>query len=111
MSFGDNSHSNHHTPIALGLMKTHAATLQVWIYNGRYLCFPTQTMLSLLEETGPAVEGIFRKSGSIAECQDLKDKLDLGEEVDLRGKSIFVVCSVLKVFGKVAENDDRHGQS
>ncbi|XP_040607020.1 rho GTPase-activating protein 20-like isoform X2 [Mesocricetus auratus] len=56
------------------------------------------TMLSLLEETGPAIEGIFRKSGSIAECQDVKDKLDLGEEVNLREESIVVVSSVLKDF-------------
>ncbi|XP_016834796.1 rho GTPase-activating protein 20 isoform X1 [Cricetulus griseus] len=55
-------------------------------------------MLSLLEEIGPAVEGIFRKAGSITECQDVKEKLDLGEEVNLREESILVVSSVLKDF-------------
>ncbi|XP_051047444.1 rho GTPase-activating protein 20-like [Phodopus roborovskii] len=55
-------------------------------------------MLSLLEEIGPAAEGIFRKSGNIKECQVFKNKLDLGEEVNLREESIFVVSSVLKDF-------------
>lgn len=54
-------------------------------------------MLSLLNENGPDVEGIFRKSANAASCQTLKEKLDLGKDVNLREESILVVASVLKV--------------
>ncbi|OBS59792.1 hypothetical protein A6R68_09082, partial [Neotoma lepida] len=53
-------------------------------------------MLSLLNEAGPHVEGIFRKSANAASCQTLKEKLDLGKDVNLREESILVVASVLK---------------
>ncbi|XP_059132977.1 rho GTPase-activating protein 20-like [Peromyscus eremicus] len=55
-------------------------------------------MLSLLNENGPDVEGIFRKSANAASCQTLKEKLDLGKDVNLREESTLVVASVLKDF-------------
>ena len=59
-----------------------------------------QNMLSFINQKGPLMKDIFRKSGSRKSCRILKEKLNIGDRVNLDSESVLVVASVLKV-GKV----------
>ncbi|XP_020845463.1 LOW QUALITY PROTEIN: rho GTPase-activating protein 20 [Phascolarctos cinereus] len=59
---------------------------------------PVLDLLSLLTKKGPLTKGIFRQSGNVKSCRELKEKLNSGAEVDLDGESIFVTACVLKDF-------------
>lgn len=57
---------------------------------------PIQDMLSLIDEKGPNTERIFRTLANKSYFT-LKQKLDSGEEINLRQESVYVVASVIKV--------------
>lgn len=57
---------------------------------------PIQDMLSLIDEKGPSTERIFRTLANKSYLT-LKQKLDSGEEINLRQESVYVVASVIKV--------------
>ncbi|XP_043852537.1 rho GTPase-activating protein 20 [Dromiciops gliroides] len=59
---------------------------------------PVLDMLFFLNQKGPLTKGIFRISGNVKSCRELKEKLNSGAEVDLNGESIFVTACVLKDF-------------
>lgn len=54
-------------------------------------------MFVLLYERGPLTEGIFRKSASIKDSRELRDKLNSGADIKFDSESLFVVASVFKV--------------
>lgn len=57
---------------------------------------PILDMLSLIDEKGPNTERIFRTLANKSYFT-LKQKLDSGEEINLRQESVYVVASVIKV--------------
>ncbi|XP_056841257.1 rho GTPase-activating protein 20 isoform X2 [Rattus norvegicus] len=58
---------------------------------------PILDMLSLIDEKGPSTERIFRTLANKSYLT-LKQKLDSGEEINLRQESVYVVASVIKEF-------------
>ncbi|XP_063161874.1 rho GTPase-activating protein 20 isoform X2 [Candoia aspera] len=59
---------------------------------------PVLDMLCFLYQEGPFTRGIFRRSANAKSCRELKEKLDLGEDVHLLCESVFVIASVFKDF-------------
>ncbi|XP_049634615.1 rho GTPase-activating protein 20 [Suncus etruscus] len=59
---------------------------------------PIVDMFVLLYERGPLTEGIFRKSASIKDSRELRDKLNSGADIKFDSESLFVVASVFKEF-------------
>ena len=57
----------------------------------------SQDILYRLREKGPTTEGIFVTSPDESSCQTLKDKLDAGEEVNMKNYSIHDMAWILKV--------------
>lgn len=57
----------------------------------------SQDMLYLLREKGPKTEGIFITSPNMTSLQILKEKLESGENVNLKNEDIHVVAALLKV--------------
>ncbi|XP_006775313.2 PREDICTED: rho GTPase-activating protein 20, partial [Myotis davidii] len=55
-----------------------------------------EDILFFLNQNGPLTKGIFRQSGNVKLCKELKEKLDAGADVPLDTESIFVIASVLK---------------
>ncbi|XP_076788193.1 rho GTPase-activating protein 20-like [Arvicanthis niloticus] len=55
-------------------------------------------ILSLINEKGPTTEGIFIISPNGTMCKTLKEKMDSGEEVDIKHQSVHVVAWILKEF-------------
>nr|XP_031532852.1 rho GTPase-activating protein 20-like [Vicugna pacos] len=55
-------------------------------------------MLKFINQKGPLIEGIFRKSASIKLCRALKEELNSGDKVNLEDESVPVVASVIKDF-------------
>ncbi|XP_074160412.1 rho GTPase-activating protein 20 [Sminthopsis crassicaudata] len=59
---------------------------------------PILDMLFCLNQKGPLAKGIFRLSGNMKSCKELKERLNSGTVVDLDTESIFVTACVLKDF-------------
>lgn len=57
----------------------------------------SQDILSLINEKGPTTEGIFIISPNETMCKTLKEKMDSGEDVDIKHQPIHVVAWILKV--------------
>ncbi|XP_072827011.1 rho GTPase-activating protein 20-like [Vicugna pacos] len=57
---------------------------------------PIPEMLKFINQKGPLIEGIFRKSASIKLCRALKEELNSGDKVNLEDESVPVVASVIK---------------
>ena len=57
---------------------------------------PVAGMLSQLHTAGPATTGIFRRGPNVRAMRDIRDKLDLGEQVDWSEISVFVTAALLK---------------
>ncbi|KAM3935686.1 rho GTPase-activating protein 20-like [Leptodactylus fuscus] len=55
-------------------------------------------MLSVLCQDGPFTRGIFRRSANVKSCKEMKERLNLGFDVDFACESIFVTASVFKDF-------------
>ncbi|XP_068123011.1 rho GTPase-activating protein 20 [Hyperolius riggenbachi] len=55
-------------------------------------------MLSVLCQDGPFTRGIFRRSANAKSCKEMKERLNMGFDVDFGCESIFVTASVLKDF-------------
>ncbi|CAD7670245.1 unnamed protein product [Nyctereutes procyonoides] len=68
------------------------------------LPFPILDMLSFINQKGPLMEGIFRKSASIKSCRILKEKLNSGDTVNLDSESVLVVASVFKLYANKLGN-------
>jgi len=56
-----------------------------------------QALLSHLYTTGPSTDGIFRKSASLRKTREVKQKLELGSDVNFDEVSPFVCAAILKV--------------
>ncbi|KAF5879956.1 rho GTPase-activating protein 20-like, partial [Clarias magur] len=52
-------------------------------------------LLSMLYREGPETLGVFRRSANAKSCRILKEKLNSGRRVSLRGESVFVAASLL----------------
>lgn len=57
----------------------------------------SQDILSLINEKEPITKGIFIISLDGTMCKTLMEKLDSGEEVDIKHQSVHVVAWLLKV--------------
>ncbi|KAM9440626.1 uncharacterized protein arhgap20b [Clarias gariepinus] len=59
---------------------------------------PILDLLSMLYREGPETLGVFRRSANAKSCRILKEKLNSGQRVSLRGESVFVAASLLTEF-------------
>ncbi|XP_062344876.1 T-cell activation Rho GTPase-activating protein isoform X2 [Cinclus cinclus] len=59
---------------------------------------PIQDLLAILYMKGPSTEGIFRKAANEKARKELKEDLNKGRNVDLKGKSVHLLAVVLKDF-------------
>ncbi|NXX54320.1 TAGAP protein, partial [Scopus umbretta] len=59
---------------------------------------PVQDLLAILYMKGPSTEGIFRKAANEKARKELKEDLNKGGNVDLKGKSVHLLAVVLKDF-------------
>lgn len=59
---------------------------------------PIMAILTQLFQKGPYTVGIFRKSANARCCRELKQKLEIDPDYDLRDVSVLVLASVLKEF-------------
>ncbi|OCT96154.1 rho GTPase-activating protein 20 isoform X2 [Xenopus laevis] len=59
---------------------------------------PIMDMLSVLCRNGPFTRGIFRRSANAKSCREMKERLDLGCEVNFDRESILVTACVFKDF-------------
>ncbi|KAB5522797.1 hypothetical protein PHYPO_G00163540 [Pangasianodon hypophthalmus] len=59
---------------------------------------PIMDLLCMLYREGPETLGIFRRSANAKSCRILKEKLNFGHRVSLRGESVFVAASLLTEF-------------
>ncbi|XP_067142901.1 uncharacterized protein [Centruroides vittatus] len=59
---------------------------------------PIMAILTQLFQKGPFTVGIFRKSANARCCRELKQKLEVDPDYDLRDVSVLVLASVLKEF-------------
>ena len=56
-----------------------------------------QVMLVLLRRKGPSTEGVFRRPGNSRVTRELREQLDVGQEVDLEGLPVVLLVALLKV--------------
>jgi len=56
-----------------------------------------QALLHQLHTAGPSTDGIFRKSASLRKTREVKQKLQLGNDVNFDEVSPFVCAAILKV--------------
>lgn len=82
---------------ALILTRTICGLFHGYHVTGAFLS-STQDMISVINEKGTDVEGIFRVPVSLLRpVRALREKLDSGEEVNFKSESPLFVASVLKV--------------
>ena len=53
-------------------------------------------MLRQVQDKGPVTVGIFRRGPNVRLMRELRDKIDLGEEIDWEEISVFVTAALLK---------------
>jgi hypothetical protein len=58
----------------------------------------SQDILSVIRKQGPSTEGIFVIAPEETSCKALKEKLESGEELDLKKFSVHEVAWILKVW-------------
>lgn len=60
--------------------------------------FHSQSMLLQIFHKGPFTQGIFRKSANARLVRELREKLDLGEDVSFEHVPVLVTAALLKEF-------------